>query len=286
MGRAIAWHVFFATLRRMPIACGREHRHDVAEADPLGTIIAGWKPGSPGVVEMRRFPHHVLVLTTAGRARFSDERGRNGMLTPGMALALFPGLGHTFVPDPGSRWDEFYIIFSGPVFSPWQHRSLFDPARPILELGDPQPWLRRFAAVIDPGEEKPALGAIARLQHLLADVLLATGHTRIPAADRAWFSDACRRLAPEAGHPSLTSVARRLGVSAQILRKRFRAIAGIAPGVWRERQRLEHAGRLLRDHRVSAVANQLGFCDPFHFSRRFKRHYGIAPTEFRRTIGA
>ena len=191
-----------------------------------------------------------------------------------------------FVPETGCRWDEFYVIFSGPAFAPWQDRGLFDPSRPILQLGDPQPWLRRFAAVVEPDEPAPALGAVARLQHLLADVLLATGSARLTPAEQTWFADACRALSPDSGHASLTSIARRLNLSVQVLRKRFRAIAGIAPGVWRERQRLEQALRLLRDCSVGEVASSLGFCDQFHFSRRFKSHYGIAPTEFKRTIGS
>jgi len=282
----IVVHVYFDTLARMPITCGKSPAYAVVEAAPLGTIIAGWKPNSPGVTEFRLFPHQVLVLTTTGRAHFRDERGRSGSLTPGSVLALFPGIRHVFTPEAGQRWDEFYVIFSGPVFAPWQNRGLFDPSRPILQLGDPQSWLRRFAAVVDPDEPSPALGAVARMQHLLADVLLATGSARLSPAEQAWFTAACHVLSPDSGHPSLTSVARRLNLSVQVLRKRFRALAGIAPGVWRERQRLEQALRLLRDHSVGEVAHALGFCDQFHFSRRFKSHYGIAPTEFKRTIGS
>jgi len=286
MNVRIVRHVSFATLLAMPILCGKLPSHAVAEAAPLGTIIAGWKPNSPGVVEFRQFPHQVLVLTTAGRAQFRDERGRSGTLTPGSVLALFPGVRHVFAPDAGQRWDEFYVIFSGPVFAPWQDRGLFDPSRPILQLGEPQSWLRRFAAVVDPGEPAPALGAVARLQQVLADVFIATDEARLSSTERTWFTEACRALSPEAGHASLTAIARRLGLSVQVLRKRFRAMAGIAPGVWRERQRLEQALRLLRDRSVGEVADILGFCDQFHFSRRFKSHYGLAPTEFKRTIGS
>jgi AraC-like DNA-binding protein len=47
----------------------------------------------------------------------------------------------------------------------------------------------------------------------------------------------------------------------------------------REARRLLLSGR----HRVSEVAYRLGFSDPFHFSRRFKAFYGVAPSEVRGT---
>lgn len=47
--------------------------------------------------------------------------------------------------------------------------------------------------------------------------------------------------------------------------------------------KMREARRLLRDERlrVSEVADRLGFANPFHFSRRFKSFYRIAPSELR-----
>jgi AraC-like DNA-binding protein len=47
----------------------------------------------------------------------------------------------------------------------------------------------------------------------------------------------------------------------------------------REARRLLGEGR-----RVSEVADRLGFANPFHFSRRYKRFYGVAPSEARRAV--
>jgi len=52
--------------------------------------------------------------------------------------------------------------------------------------------------------------------------------------------------------------------------------------------RLERAQRLLSDQRysglrVSEVAIRCGFVEPSHFARRFRKTFGIAPTEFRDT---
>jgi AraC family transcriptional activator of pobA len=47
---------------------------------------------------------------------------------------------------------------------------------------------------------------------------------------------------------------------------------------------MNHAAELLRepDALVKQVAEQVGFADPFHFSRAFKTALGMSPESFRR----
>lgn len=255
----------------------------VIAAEPLGMITAGWKPGSDGVAAPRDFPHHVLVLTTAGHARFRDAAGRQATLAAGDVLALFPGLAHTFTPEPGQAWDEFYLIFTGPAFAPWFDHGLLAPGRPVLPTGRPDYWLSRFRGVADAGPADPPFAAIARLHAVIADLLGSVDGGAEGSADRAWLARACDLLAADS-RPGLASVARRLGCSEQVFRKRFRAIAGVAPGAWRERRRLDSACGLLRTLPVAAVAARLGFCDAFHFSRRFRTRFGLPPLAWRRAV--
>ncbi len=50
------------------------------------------------------------------------------------------------------------------------------------------------------------------------------------------------------------------------------------------RLRLRRASHLVLDRNLtmSQVARQVGFSDPFYFSRQFKKHYGLNPTAYRR----
>ena len=36
--------------------------------------------------------------------------------------------------------------------------------------------------------------------------------------------------------------------------------------------------------KLRTIASELGFCDEFHFSKAFKRAYGISPSEYRRSL--
>lgn len=251
----------------------------MADAHPLGMVIGGWKPRSPGVPPWRDFPHHALVLTVAGSARYADARGTEATLRPGDVLVVHAGLRHWFLPER-SGWDEYFLIFSGPSFAPWIGPGMLVPERPVLALGEVAYWLQRFAAVLGDAPVRP-LDAAVRMHGLLAEIAQAAPLAQ-PAAEAAWLARARALLGDVEGRPSLALVANRLGCSHQVFRKRFRQLSGESPGVYRERMRLEESCRLLARMRVAEVAERLGFCDQFQFSRRFRQRFGVPPRQFQR----
>ena len=70
-------------------------------------------------------------------------------------------------------------------------------------------------------------------------------------------------------------------------RAAFVELAGLPPRAWLERRRIEHAAALLRDAGlgVTAAAAAVGYDDPFHFARVFRRLMGCAPRSWRRRDG-
>lgn len=70
------------------------------------------------------------------------------------------------------------------------------------------------------------------------------------------------------------------GMSPSALRQTCLKALGTTPARIRIRIKMEHAQEYLRrgDRNVSEVAEALGFCDPFHFSKVYKRHFGSNPS--------
>ena len=79
------------------------------------------------------------------------------------------------------------------------------------------------------------------------------------------------------------TLARRAGVSSSAFRAAFHQLAGLPPRAWMERRRIEHAGGLLRDAGlgVAEAAAAVGYADPFHFARVFRRVQGCSPRSWR-----
>jgi AraC family transcriptional regulator, transcriptional activator of pobA len=63
-----------------------------------------------------------------------------------------------------------------------------------------------------------------------------------------------------------------------------RAETGQTVGQWIVALRMAEARRRLRetDERVDIVGERVGYPDPSHFSRVFRRVHGLSPTAFRR----
>lgn len=71
--------------------------------------------------------------------------------------------------------------------------------------------------------------------------------------------------------------------SLSTFKRDFQKIYKIAPGEWLLEQRLNHALRLLRDsHKtISETTFESGFESVSHFSRSFKKRFGVTPSAFK-----
>ncbi len=83
---------------------------------------------------------------------------------------------------------------------------------------------------------------------------------------------------------SVRQVAERLYLSERALTKAFRRELGQTPGRYIDEMLFMEACRrlLLTDRPIGEISEQLGFCDQFYFSRRFRVRSGKSPSAYRR----
>ncbi len=89
-------------------------------------------------------------------------------------------------------------------------------------------------------------------------------------------------------HLSLTAqrLAELLFVSPSQLQKKFRQEMKVSLGHYVSEQVMFAAVSLLRspEKSIKEISDALGFCDQFHFSRRFCKYYGMPPSQYRKSI--
>ena len=267
------------------------HQEDASPGQGIGTLtLAGTLRDSAGIDpdSMRVLDTYAVVYVLRGPGWYKDARSDRRPLRSGDLILVFPGLGHSYGPGKGATWDEIYACFSGPVFDVWRKCGILDERAPILNLQPVDLWYQRFRNCIlttGSGARQRSLKQVCLLQEFLADAL--DGQSRIQAGRDHWFEEACHYLdTVEKAGADLRELSKDLGISYESFRKRFREKAGMGPGHYRDRRRLERARALLGQYRLSnkQLAEMLGFSDEFHFSRSFKAAFHASPSAFRRHL--
>ncbi len=254
--------------------------------------MAGRIPNGMGVSfsSMRVLGSYAIVFLYDGSGRYqlSGEPARR--CCAGDLLIIFPEIAHGYGPEPGGSWSEIYLVFEGAVFNLWRQQGLLSPRQPILHL----PRVKQNAKIL--GEiarmgrsNNPVrqLAQVCRLQSFLASAIgsQAQGGGSDLSVWPAWVVDSVERMS--AGpHTSIEVLAAKAGLSYESFRKKFRAITGLSPSRYHSRLTIDLAKKLIYEQRLSnkELADHLGFCDEFHFSRRFRLLSGQSPKEFRRSL--
>jgi len=264
-----------------------------ATNSPLGRVtLAGFIRNGRGVLEtgLRVLGSYALVYVIDGGGHYRDATGLSRSVRAGDLLLIFPELAHTYGPDPTTHWTELFLVFEGPLFDLWRASGLLTPARPVLHLEPIEQWAHRFEAVLGaprtPGAAPPLL-EICRLQLALGEALLAGSIGARPGDEAAWVERACALLEADLERAAdLPDLARDLGMSYDGFRKRFQAAVGVPPARYRTGRAIDRACELMQLGHLSdrQIADRLGFCDEFYFSRRFKQVTGRSPRDFRASL--
>ncbi len=97
----------------------------------------------------------------------------------------------------------------------------------------------------------------------------------------------CRFIADHYAHPlTLDQMAAEAGLNPRYLCTAFRSATGMTPHAYLTSVRMTRACELLRDSRlaIGSAARSVGYEDPLHFSRMFRRMFGMSPKKWRQTI--
>jgi AraC-like DNA-binding protein len=161
-------------------------------------------------------------------------------------------------------------------------------ARLTADLGDA--LVRFVGALNDPAERRSLAPLVVEeiVFRLLRSDAAAAMRSALRPQDAARISDAMRQLrANPTARISVRDMARRVAMSPSHFAHRFRAIARMSPMRFVKEVRLEHARTLLLGERARAndVATRVGYESASHFTRDFKRRYGVSPARYASQVG-
>lgn len=230
----------------------------------------------------------VLSVVLDGEGRYRDADGREERIGPGTHTLVAPGFPHTYGTEPGRRWTELFVVFTGPLFDSLADLGVLSGAGPRHPRPAPPIEALRLLLRRLPPSERAAEHQLLALADWLVD-------TQDPEAGPAGphlsqeIAVAVERLADDqTARLDLHHLAADAGIGYDTFRRRFTAQVGQSPAAFRTARRLQTAAALLRltDLTHREIARTLGFADEFHLSRRFRAAYGVAPRDYRVTARA
>ena len=254
-----------------------------------GALVHTRTSGRPLPPMFHRHDEPEFLFIAAGSAEMLFASGPRLHLVEGSLAWFFPGQEHRLAARSSDA--RIWVASIAPLLARRLAGVLDDPD---LAAADPGPPV---AHLLD-GEQLRNLEALCRRldEGDLSNGVFNTGFAwlvsearqlsrrsrRVARGPDSQVQAAMRRLLGE-DSPGIHALAAEIGLSPSALVRRFRASTGLAPVVWRERQRLDRVVALIEiGVPCTEAALQAGFGSYVQCYRAFRTTYGVGPRRWRR----
>jgi AraC-like DNA-binding protein len=270
--------------------------HTPAEADRRlfhAVLRAGHMKTTPAYrVERRTFAGHDLLFCIAGAGNVRSGE-RTVSMSAGQLGWIDNSQPHAHWPSATEPWELLWLRVESPQMDQFAEvlEVRDDPVFSLHDATNARAVFERIFALL---RERPltmdaslhaAVGCLVALlfearQPKLApnerqeqDARLTPGLRRVLAKMRTDYRRAWR----------IGDFARLAGVSVPHFFRCFSAATGSSPMDWLRRERINQAKRRLSEtsEAIRSVAAEVGYADPFHFSRDFSKVVGVSPRRYR-----
>ena len=259
--------------------------------DTPGTVVCGGlEQCDPHYrIARTRFRFHSIEYVLAGKGELIT-RDRCSPLRPGACFYYSPITPHEIITDPHQPLVKYFVDFCGPRFTrPLKQHPLAGHA-PCYSASSSQ--LRDLFAEL----QKSGRGTGSNMQAICACLLelailqtadhaLTRNDTESPAHQTY---QRCRELIEQRflEWRTLNDIAASCHINAPYLCRLFKRYGTESPYQLLIRLKMRHAAdRLIgTPPLIKQTAKATGFSDPYHFSRVFKKVYGVSPKTFLESV--
>ena len=265
---------------------------------PLGVglhvICLGWFPvaSGSGIERPQGVDECIMIFCTKGKGWLETD-GRRVVVGAGEVMIIPPKKAHAYHADEKDPWSIHWAHFSGTAAASYasllpahEHVMMF-PAGDSKEIAK---MFRESYRLASTGFTERTLLLVSHiLRHALGILFFQIG-TSLRGGSRAIVHDLTKSIefmrANVARSLTLQELSRHAGLSTARFSALFREQTGSSPVEHHIRLRMQAACHLLDTTALSVkeVAAELGYDDPYYFSRIFQKNLGCSPLAYRRSV--
>jgi len=237
------------------------------------------------IIQRRTFPFFAVELVAEGEGTLTLA-GKKCRLRPGVVFGYGPGVAHTIRTESARPMLKYYVDFVGCRAKELLERSPVRAGK-FSQVSTPGDIREIFESLQRNGAGESPYGP-ALCAALIPLLLLKIAERAVPAGGAdpralATFQRA-RALIDERflEFKTLNDAAGAAGVNLSYLCRLFQRFDHQTPYRYLLHLKMNRAAQLLLDSGllVKEVAAELGFGDPFNFSRAFRSVFGLSPEKF------
>jgi len=240
------------------------------------------------LIERDNHPCFTLELVVSGKGELRMG-GRTRTLLPGHLFLYGPGIAFRMRTDPQAPMLKYFIEFFGGSRARLFHSGIIKPGQ-VRRVSDIDHLGELCDRLIAAGKrQSPRRQAIcaAYLNLILIKTTEAASHDRKSSVQLLENLERCRSLIEKNCHDifNLRNLGRLAHLDPSYICRLFKQFKLPSPHRYLNHCRMNRAVEILltTDRPIKWVAASVGFLDPLHFSRNFRRQFGCSPRDFRET---
>jgi len=232
------------------------------------------------------FPYFSIEFVARGKGTLILA-GKEYPLRPGMVFAYGPGIAQRIFTDTQDRLVKYFVDFTGAKAGRLLEKFGPTPGN-VAQVANPDVLLRIFDDLIDNGfigNRYSILICATLVEHLILKIAETTANAEAYTSPAFATYQSCRQYIQSHCQTlrKLDEIAKGCHLDATYLCRLFRRFDHQSPYQFLMRLKMNIAAERLQSPHVlvKQVTYELGFKDPFHFSKAFKKIFGLSPSAFR-----
>ena len=239
------------------------------------------------------YDFYLMHFIVSGKGYFHTEQ-RNYQLQAGDTFLIRPNELITYEADVDRPWHYYWVAFRGEQAEQLLDKAGFSVGKEVVSVTNIELMTSYYQSIYEAFRTASSVASIkaSGLLHLIMAAygenqqLTLSSSIQPHKKEHYIHKQMVQYLTTQYAHPvSIELMAETLGYNRAYLSRVFKQNAGVSPSTYLLHLRLDQARHLLRGRpelTIEQVSASVGIQDALYFSKQFKKHYQLSPTEYRK----